>query len=91
MHEGSSTILTMRLIFRFQSRETSVGSAAEEFGRVYVYWSPSTGEVDWKMSLHGVAFYQLPIIAERRIIRCHGAQTIHAAVAQTVKAPRQQN
>ncbi len=47
---------------------------------VYVYWVPETGEVDWKMSLHGVAFFQLPIIAERRSIRCHGPESIRAAL-----------
>lgn len=54
--------------------------------QVYVYWSTSTGEVDWKMSLHGVAYYQLPIIAERTTIRCHGPQTIQATLAEATKA-----
>jgi hypothetical protein len=45
-----------------------------------MYWAPSTGEIDWKMSLHGVAFYQLSIVAERRTIRCHGPETIRAAL-----------
>jgi hypothetical protein len=49
--------------------------------QVYVYWTPSGEEVDWKMSLHGVAFYQLPIVAERTTIRCHGPQTIQATLA----------
>jgi hypothetical protein len=47
---------------------------------VYLYWVPSSGEIDWKMSLHGVAFFQLPIIAERRTIRCHGPRAIQAAM-----------
>ena len=48
--------------------------------QVYLYWAPSTGEIDWKMSLHGLAFFQLPIIAERRTIRCHGPESIRAAL-----------
>ena len=48
--------------------------------QTYLYWAPSTGEIDWKMSLHGVAFFQLPIVAERRTIRCHGPETIRAAL-----------
>ncbi len=48
--------------------------------QVYVYWTPSGEQVDWKMSLHGVAFYQLPIVRERRTIRCHGPETIRAVL-----------
>ena len=48
--------------------------------QVYLYWVPSTGEIDWQMSLHGLAFFQLPIIAERRTIRCHGPESIRAAL-----------
>ncbi len=48
--------------------------------QVYIYWAPSTGEIDWKMSLHGVAFFQLPIVGERRAIRCHGPESIRAAL-----------
>jgi hypothetical protein len=48
--------------------------------QVYIYWVPLTGEIDWRMSLHGVAFFQLPIIAERRTIRCHGPESIRAAL-----------
>jgi hypothetical protein len=48
--------------------------------QVYLYWSPSTGEIDWKIKLHGVAFYELPIVDEHRIIRCHGGQSINAAI-----------
>ncbi len=31
--------------------------------RVWLYWHPSTGEIERALSLHGVAFYQLPIIS----------------------------
>ncbi len=50
--------------------------------QVYAHWERSTGEVDWKMSLHGMAYWQSPIVAGRTIIRCHGAQTIQAAIRQ---------
>jgi len=45
---------------------------------VWLYWADE--KVDWKMSLHGVAFYGLPINEQRSILRCHGAQSIYAAV-----------
>lgn len=48
--------------------------------RVFIYWAPSTGEIDWRMTLHGVALFQLPIIAEHRTIRCHGPESIRAAL-----------
>jgi hypothetical protein len=50
--------------------------------RVYLYWEPSREEIDWKMSLHGVAYWQFPIVAERTVIRCHGPQSIRAALRQ---------
>lgn len=53
--------------------------------QVCVFWGPSTGEVDWRMSLHGVAFFQLPIIAERTTLRCHGPETIRAVLRQIPK------
>jgi hypothetical protein len=46
----------------------------------YLYYSPQTGEIDWRTSLHGVAFYQLEIINERRSIRCHGPGSIRKAL-----------
>jgi len=43
---------------------------------IYLYHSPENGEIVWSTSLHGVAFYQLPIVAEHRPIRCHGPESI---------------
>jgi hypothetical protein len=43
---------------------------------VYLYYSPQTGEIDWRLSLHGVAFYELDIVKEHRPIRCHGPRSI---------------
>ncbi len=51
---------------------------------VDLYYSPETKKIEWIMSLHGVAFYELAIVNERRPIRCHGPQSIKAVI-QTVK------
>jgi hypothetical protein len=48
--------------------------------RVYMYYSPETGEIDWSISLHGVAYFELPIVEERRYVRCHGPQGIRAVI-----------
>ena len=47
---------------------------------VYLYCSQE-GEIDWKMSFHGTAFYQLPIVDEHRPIRCHGPNSIRAVLS----------
>jgi hypothetical protein len=47
---------------------------------VYIYRSPETGEIDWGIALHGVAFYELDIVNEHRPIRCHGPQSLNAAM-----------
>jgi hypothetical protein len=49
---------------------------------VYLYHSPETGELTWSNSLHGVAFYQLPIVAEHRPIRCHGPESIKTVIRE---------
>jgi hypothetical protein len=46
---------------------------------VHLFWTKSE-TIDWKFSLHGVAFYQFPIVDEHRVIRCHGPKSIHAAI-----------
>ncbi len=51
--------------------------------RVLLYCSPETDEIDWKMSLHGVAYYQLPIVDKHRDIRCHGPVSIHRVIGTT--------
>jgi hypothetical protein len=47
--------------------------------RVYLYCSQDR-EIDWKMSFHGIAYWQQPIVGERRTIRCHGPQSVRALV-----------
>jgi hypothetical protein len=51
--------------------------------RVYLYCSQD-GEIDWKMSFHGTAYYQLRIVDEHRPIRCHGPKSI-TAVLNTIR------
>jgi hypothetical protein len=51
---------------------------------VYIYYSSENDNIDWTMSFHGVAFYELDIVNERRPIRCHGPKSIQAVI-QTVK------
>jgi hypothetical protein len=46
--------------------------------RVWVFCSPERGEIDWKMSFHGVAFYQLNIGNNPTTVRGHGAQSVQA-------------
>jgi hypothetical protein len=48
---------------------------------VYLYKLPENGEIDWSVSLHGTAFYQLDIVNEHRPIRCHGPESIKAVIA----------
>src|ERR1700693_3287754 len=52
-------------------------------GRVFLYCSQD-GTIDWKMSLHGTAYYELPIVDEHRPIRCHGPKSI-TSVLTTVR------
>lgn len=54
--------------------------------RIWLYWFEETGEIDWAMSLHGVAFYEFPIIEERRTVRCHGPDSIRASLAAEIAA-----
>lgn len=48
--------------------------------RVLVYSSPTTGKVDWAQRLKGVMFWQFPEVHGRRIIRCHGPESIASLV-----------
>lgn len=54
--------------------------------RVLLFCSPETEEIDWKMSFHGVAFYQLNIGNDPTTIRCHGPQSAQA-VLSAVRQP----
>jgi hypothetical protein len=47
--------------------------------RVFLYCSQD-GEIDWKMSFHGTAYYQLRIVDNHRTIRCHGPKSITAVL-----------
>lgn len=51
--------------------------------RVFLYCSQD-GEIDWKMTFHGTAYYQLQIVDEHRPIRCHGPKSI-TAVLNTIR------
>ena len=51
--------------------------------RVEAYRSRSTGRIEWTRSLEGVAFFEFPIEAQRRVIRCHGPKSILSAIRYT--------
>lgn len=51
--------------------------------RVFLFCSQD-GEIDWKMSFHGAAYYQLRIVDNHRTIRCHGPKSI-TAVLNTIR------
>lgn len=51
--------------------------------RVFLYCSQD-GEIDWKVQLHGTAYYQLPIVENHRTVRCHGPKSI-TAVLNTIR------
>jgi hypothetical protein len=53
--------------------------------RVHLYSSPSTGKVDWVQRLKGVVFWQFPAVNGRRIIRCHGHESISSLI-KTMKS-----
>ncbi|HEY1423640.1 MAG TPA: hypothetical protein VGF20_09320 [Candidatus Acidoferrum sp.] len=50
--------------------------------RVWLFWSPENREIDWKMSFHGVAFWQHDIVNEHRSIRCHGPKSVEAVMRE---------
>jgi hypothetical protein len=51
--------------------------------RVFLFCSRGE-EIDWKMSFHGTAYYQLQIVDNHRTIRCHGPKTI-TAILSTIR------
>jgi hypothetical protein len=68
--------------------DTSLPGVPQNFGglsggglwRVRI-WSSSCGDrVEWLPSLEGVAFYQFPPVGDRRVVRCHGQESIRATV-----------
>jgi hypothetical protein len=52
--------------------------------RVMVYSSPVTCEIEWLKYFEGVAFYELPIVNQHRVIRCHGPQSIGSAIRSLI-------
>jgi hypothetical protein len=44
--------------------------------RLLVCSSPLTGKVDWAYRLKGVMFWEFEPVNNRRVIRCHGQETI---------------
>jgi hypothetical protein len=44
--------------------------------RLLVFSSPLTGKVDWAYRLKGVMFWEFEPVNNRRVIRCHGQETI---------------
>jgi hypothetical protein len=54
--------------------------------KVMIHCSTSTGEVKWLRILEGVAFHQSALANHHRIIRCHGQQSILAAM-QVARPP----
>jgi hypothetical protein len=69
--------------------DTSLPDVPQDFGgvsggglwKVLIFCSCATGKVDWVRSLQGVAFYQFPVENERKIIRCHGPNSVITAIA----------
>jgi hypothetical protein len=54
--------------------------------RVLVYQSPLTGKVDWAQRLKGVIFWQSPLVEGRRMIRCHGPNSILSLVQKAISS-----
>lgn len=48
--------------------------------RVQIYADPDTGKIASKMTLEGVAYYELGTKDGKGVIRCHGVQSIHRAL-----------
>lgn len=51
---------------------------------VLIRGSNSRTGVDWSATLQGVAFHESELVAGRRSIRCHGEQSIRAAMPQPI-------
>jgi hypothetical protein len=54
--------------------------------RVLVYQSAETGKVDWAQRLKGVIFWQSPLLEGRRMMRCHGPQSIVSLVQKATSS-----
>ena len=54
--------------------------------KLLIYCSTSTGEIRWLWVPEGVAFHQSALANRHRIIRCHGQQSILAAL-QVARPP----
>jgi hypothetical protein len=57
------------------------GVSGGEVWKALTYGSASRGEIDCLKALEGVAFHQSALANGHRIIRCHGQQSIRAAMS----------
>jgi hypothetical protein len=48
--------------------------------QVQIFELPETDKLDWKWFFEGVAFWQIPQPDEHMVIRCHGPESIQAAM-----------
>jgi hypothetical protein len=58
---------------------------------VLIYYSEQTRKVESLKTLEGVAFYQLPVKDNHRIIRCHGPQSIAVAIEHASQLDAQEH
>jgi hypothetical protein len=56
------------------------GVSGGGFWTVRLYSSLTSGKIEWIRTLEGVAFYQLPNDKGRPCIRCHGPESVRAAM-----------
>jgi len=56
--------------------------------RILIYENPSMGKIDWVHRLKGVIFWQYPPVDGRRIIRCHGQESIAALTTLVLERDR---
>ena len=54
--------------------------------RVRVFGSPENAEIERRWSLEGVAFFQLPLPDDNVVIRCHGIDSVQAAMKLVPRA-----
>ena len=59
--------------------------------RVQIFCLPETDKPDWKWFFDGVAFYQIPQPDEHMTIRCHGLESIQAAMKLVPANPRKRD
>lgn len=77
-HEGDFDYLDYEIELKVGLPHHFGGVSGGGVWRVWVFCSPESREIDWKMSFHGVAFYQLNIGKNPTTTRCHGPQSTQA-------------